>query len=215
MATATGAYAVRDNVKLRLGRATDGSDTADDTLITSYCNFVNSRIEGITGRVLAPISSTAYTFDGFSAIEEGRCLLVPSLGVRTITLLEVAGYTGASFTTMPSTDYFIRPTAQERDPGWPGTEIWITDIPSASNTYPYFPRGFANVRITGTWGWPAIPDEIVDCAETVVVRAFQARRTGQSDTAAMLDGTTVISRILASEWRQLLERYTVKNVEIV
>ena len=56
----------------------------------------------------------------------------------------------------------------------------------------------------------------MDCAETVVVRAFQARRTGQGDIVGNADtGQAVISRILAAEWRDLLTRYKQKQVDII
>lgn len=210
MTTAIGAYATPANVKTRITKA----DATDDALLGRICDQVNAYIEHKTGRILAPISSVAYTFDGTDAIDS-RCLLVP-LGVRVISLLEVAPYTGAAFVTTPATDYFARPTAQERDPAWPATEIWMTDIPSSGNAYPYFPAGFANVRVTATWGFPAIPDEIAEIAEIAVVRAYMARRTGQSDIAGTAeDGSLLISRVIDARGWHTLGKYTIKQVSIV
>jgi hypothetical protein len=212
VATAIGTYATATNVQTRLGVTLSAGDL---TLVGRYCDQVNSRIEGITRRVLAPITYTAALFDGNDSLENGRCIVIPR-GLLTISLLRIALYTGGAFTAVPATDYFIQPNPQERDPGWPGTELWMSDVPTAANTVPYFASGFANIEITGTGGWAAMPDEIVDCAETVVIRAFQARRTGQSDAQGTdATGATIISRILASEWKQLLDRYTLKDVAII
>jgi len=211
MASATGTYVGLTALKLRLKI----TDTNDDSLLQSICDQVNSYIEGFTSRVLTSIASTTYTFDGQDAVNS-RCLQVDSIGVREISLLEVAPYTGASFVTIPSTDYFIRPTVQEREPGWPATEVWITDIPSATNTYPYFPRGYANIRITGSWGWPTPPDDIVDLALTTATRVWNGRQAGQQDVIGTdAFGRPVVSRYLSGRDRETLTRYRVKTVDII
>lgn len=212
MATATGTYATTADLKTRLGI----TDTTDDTLLGTICDQVNALVEGITGRILAPIASTAYTFDGSDAIWGGRCLQVGDIGVRAITLLEVAAYTGASFVTMPASDYFIRPLAQERSSGWPGTEIWITDIPTAANSYPYFPPGFGTVRVTATWGWAAMPDEIIDLALTTAVRTWTGRQAGQADIIGTDEfGKPIVSRYLSGRDRATLQRYAEKAVLVI
>ena len=289
MTTAVGTYALLTNVKLRLGRAV--SDTADDALIQRYCDQVNSRIEGVTGRVLAPIPAVSTTLNGGisagatsivlisgTGLAVGDALLIGSVtgtrehviigaistntvtpespvvngyatgttvqrchifdgepaqggfgamtlvmpvpnGVNSISSLEIAPTWNARSTEWaltPSTDRLLRPSPLDREPGWPATQIHLSPIPSAGNTYPYFPGYAAVARAVGTFGWPAIPDEIADCAETVVVRAFQARRTGQGDVVGTSDtGQAIISRILASEWGQVLKRYTSREVLIV
>lgn len=212
MATSVGSYATTANLKTRLGI----TDTTDDTLLGTICDQVNSYIEGVTGRVLAAIGSTTYTFDGHEALENGRCLLV-SVGVRAVGLLEVAPYTGADFVTVPSSDYFIRPSIQNRSlQGEPGWEIWMTDIPSASNTYPYFPPGFNNVRALIAPGWSAIPDEITDLALTTGTRMWNGRRAGQQDIVGTDEfGRPIVSRYLSARDRATLERYRDKAPSII
>ena len=65
MATAAGTYATVTLLKQRLLTA-GVTDTADDTLLGTICDQVNSFIEGPfgTGRVLAPITSATYLLDG-------------------------------------------------------------------------------------------------------------------------------------------------------
>src|SRR5258706_14408487 len=182
-ATAIGTYATLANLKLRLAI----TDANDDAQLQKFCDGVNAWIESKTGRILAPIAGGGpFLFDGHDILEGGRLLLIPQ-GIRAITLLEVATYTGGAFATVPATDYFLRPNAQERDPGWPATELWMTDLPSAGNPAPYFFPGFANIRITGpgggTLGWAAQPDDIVAIAEKLVTMAWQGRQSGERDRA--------------------------------
>lgn len=215
MATAVGIYAGLANVKARL----DITDAADDVDLQRFCDWVNAWVENKTGRILAPIvSGGPFLFDGRDALEGGRLLVIPQ-GIRAINTLEVATTTGGSFSTVPATDYFLRPTAQERDPGWPATELWMTDIPSAGNATPYFPPGFANIRITGpangTLGWPAQPDEVVAIAEKIVVLGWQAKASGSADETGSGDYASIVRSVLDGRDWHTLGRYTVKSVEIV
>src|SRR4051812_792425 len=100
MTTAIGAYATATALKTLLGI----TDSSDDTLLGLICDRVNSYIEEVTGRVIAPVSSAAYTFDG-----DGSDRLFIPMGVRTISLLEIAESSGGSYVTETSTNYFLRP----------------------------------------------------------------------------------------------------------
>lgn len=211
MATATGTYITSTTLKRRLGI----TDSTDDTLIGEIVNEVNQFIETRTGRILSPVTHTAVLFDGYDAIEGGRCLHIPQ-GIRSISLLEVTATTGGTFSTVPSTDYFIRPTAHERDPGWPGTEVWMTDIPSAANSLPVFLPGYANIRLTGTGGWAAVPDDIAAIAMRCGVSAWRGRSSsGTDDFSAGTDGERTFSAALSGKDWKTLERYRVKTVHII
>lgn len=201
MATAIGSYATTATVKARL-LAAGVTDTADDTLIGTICDQVNQLIEGPygTGRVLAPITSAIYLFDG-----DGSNYLVYPPGIRAVSLLEIADYTGATFATVTSTEYFLRPLAQDRDsPQHPATRIYLSD----RGTYRYFRLGWANVRVTMTTGWAAIPDDIIDVALTTAVRAWHGRQSGQADIVGTDEtGAPVVSRFLSSRDRAVLASY--------
>lgn len=215
MATAIGAYATLVNIKARLGI----TDANDDVSLQRFCDGANAWIETKTGRILAPIAGLGpFLFDGYDALENGRLLVVPQ-GLRNLAQLEVATYTGGAFSVVPATDYFLRPIAQERDPGWPATELWMTDIPSAGNAVPFFSRGMANIRMTGNGtgllGWPAQPDEIISIAERLVTLNWQARQSGERNQSGY-DGfdASVAERLGGRDWHTI-GRYTVKTVEIV
>jgi len=59
-ATAIGSYATTAALKSLIGT----TDSNDDTLIGLICDRVNSYIEDVTGRVMAPIASAIYLLDG-------------------------------------------------------------------------------------------------------------------------------------------------------
>ena len=211
MPTATGLYTNLTELKIRLGI----TDSTDDAQLTSITGYVNQGIESHTGRALASTTMTNALFDGYSALENGRLLLFPR-GVRSVSSVEVATYTGGTFTTVATSDVFIRPTAQERDPGWPGTELWMTDIPSSSTSVPYFPPGFANIRISGTGGWAAMPDDAINVGYNIAVGIWRGRSAQGGDTFAIgPDGQRTFNRYLSEEDRMTLDRYRIKSITVI
>lgn len=164
-------------------------------------------------------SGTAVTrvqlFDGYDALEMGRMLPV-SNGIVYATSVEVAFYTGGTYNLIPGTDWFLRPTPLEREPGWPATEIWMTDIPSSNNACPTFTRGMANIRVACQPGWPATPDEIVALAEKMVVGAYRARGSGGGSAVTIgSDGSRVIEQALTSQDWALVRRYSAQEAVIL
>lgn len=207
MATAIGTYATTAAGKTRLGI----TDSTDDTLIGTLCDQINGFIEWYTGRVIAPVASAVYTFDGYSdaVIHGGKALFVKA-GLRAVSLLRIADSTGDSWNTVASTDYYLRPTSQEREPGWPATELWLSDEPAGN--YTHYPSGFANIEVTATTGWAAIPDEITQVALTLLVRAWHARMAGQADIIGPDEfGKPLVSRLLSFQDRNVLSGYTGKR----
>lgn len=204
-------YATVANVKVRLGVTV----TTIDAVLASLCEQANTGIESITYRAIGSNSGT-YLFDGYDALEGGRMLYVKD-GVRTISSLEVASYTGDSFVTVPSTDHFIRPLAHHRQPGWPGFEIWMTDIPAASNTLPVFLPGFENIRVTvSAGGWAEMPGNLRGAAERTVVRAYQGRQSGETDEQGNADiGVSLIERYMHIDDLHIVKSYRWQNVEII
>ena len=204
MTTAIGAYATGTALKTRANI----SDSTDDTLIGTICDQVNQFIEGVTGRIIAPISGTpVYTYDGTS----NSMLYLPLLGdgspvggVRSITTLQVAQYTGAAYETLAAGDYFLR---GKSGPAAPFDWLMLSDRPVGQ--FFTFPRGYDTVKITGLFGWAAIPDDITDVALTIAVRAWHAREAGQQDIVGTDEfGRPLISRFVSGRDRDTLRRYT-------
>lgn len=201
MTTAIGTYATAALLKARANI----TDTTDDTVLGTICDQINGYIESpaACGRVLAPITSAAITLDG-----DGTRVLHYPKGIRAVTLLELADYTGADFTTVASTDYFLRPGPAESMPGWPYLRLELSDRPVG--TFSVFPRGYNTVRMTATTGWAAIPDEITDVALTAALRAWHAVQTGQADIVGTDDmGRPMVSRFFSSRDFATLRAYSV------
>ncbi len=199
MATAIGTYATLAAAKARLGI----TNSTDDTLLSTLCDQINQHIETVTGRVLAPVASAIYLFDG----DGTRVLRVPA-GVRAVSLLEIAPETGAAYVTIAASEYFLRPLPQDRQPTWPATKIVMSDRPSAGTAYSYFPEGYATARVTMTMGWAAIPDDVAELSLTAVVRAWHARMAGQTDVIGTDEyGRPIVSRYLSSRDRDTLRDY--------
>lgn len=207
MPTATGAYATLANVKARLGIV----DAADDALLASLCDDINQWIETTTGRVLAPFTYTSELFDG----DGSRVLILPR-GIRTLTSLDLAPYTGAPYVPAVLADVFLRPVPSERHPGWPASELWMSDVPSAGNTYPFFPRGFATVRLSGAGGPAAIFDDVAELANVAVVKAWHARQSGQTDIVGTDEtGAPLVSRFVSLRDLRTLRRYTYEPLVVI
>lgn len=194
MATAIGTYATLAAVKARLGI----TNSTDDALLSTLCDQINQHVETVTGKVLAPVASAIYLFDG----DGSRTLRVPS-GVRAVSLLEVAPETGAAYVTIAAGEYFLRPLAQDRQAGWPATRIVMSDRPAAGTAYSYFPLGLSTVRVTMTTGWAAIPDDLTGYAGRAAVIVWTARQSGQ----VMDVGGEDFSRRMTAQDLEMLRDY--------
>lgn len=196
MTVAIGTYVSVTTLKSRLGI----TDTTDDARATAVCEQVNSYIESVTRRTIGPLTAGTVTFD----IPQVSTVLYVPQGVRGVTSLLVADSTGATQGTVASGDYFLRPLRPT--PGWPYTEIHISDVPTGSITQ--FSPGYAVVSVIGTFGWAETPEDLEDVAETIAVRAWHASEAGQSDVVGTDEmGRPVVSRYLSARDRQTLWRY--------
>lgn len=203
MTTAIGAYATATLLKSRAGI----TDTTDDTLLGTICDQVNQYIESKTHRVLAPISSTTYYYDS----DGGRSLYLPIPasgppigGLRAISALWLADYTGATYESVDTSQVFLR-----RQIGMTGPYelLEFTDYPTGS--FSSFPRGFNTVKITATAGWAAIPDDIADVALTAATRAWFSRQSGQQDIVGNDEmGQPLVSRFFSARDLGTLRAYT-------
>ena len=204
------------DVKQRLGIL--ATDTTDDERLLDVIAQESAWIQGKTHRLLLPDPATGtkvYLFDGHDTTDNGACLPIPR-GIRSVTQLRVAFYTGGTLTIVPATDYFLQPSPQETDPGWPFLELWMTNIPSAGNSTPYFPPGFVNIEVTGAFGWAATPPEIDSIAQTLSVAAWKGRSSSGGESVMIgVDGTRVIEKSLSGQQWHTIQRYTMKTIDLI
>lgn len=188
------------------------------TTATVQCHESTS---GLKNSYLAGVAVTGcYILDGRDALEAGRLLLL-RIGLNGISSLEVALVTppNDTFHLVPASDFFLRPRVDEREPGWPATELWLTDVPTSGNPSPVFLPMMGNVRVVpaGSPGWPAIPDEIAKIALDIVVADYRARAAsgGIGSVTVNIDGSRTYERILSSKDWATLRRYRYQRLEIV
>lgn len=201
MATATGSYATAALLKAQAGI----SDTTDDVVLGAVCDRINQFIEGYTRRVLAPIASATYVYDGNGRQQMNVTQHVAGFigGLRAVSLLEIAANTGAAYETIAAGDYFLRGVSML---GAPFDDLWLSDLPAGA--YGVFPVGFGTVRITATAGWAAIPDDIIEVALTAATRAWHGVQSGQTDLVGTDEmGQTLVSRSFSPRDLDTLRRY--------
>ncbi|HET7182665.1 MAG TPA: hypothetical protein VFI15_10570, partial [Candidatus Limnocylindrales bacterium] len=189
----------------------------DDTLIGKVADRVNAFIEGPAGcgQVLAPLTSATYLYDG----DGGRYLFLPTPpasapaigGLRATTLVEVKPTTDGTFETLDSGDYFLR----SRAPGvGPYRYLLLSDTPVG--TYTSWPKGIGTVRITGTAGWAAIPDDITQMALGIMQRWWNQRQSGYQTVGGVdASGLPIVDRFLALPDYQTLKGYRLRREQVI
>lgn len=195
------------------GAAGSASVTFDRPLTNAYAGAPIQRI---------------YVMDGLEALDIGRTLVV-SRGIFALAALEVATFTHGPFQVLNPADYFLGPPILSRDPGWPATELRMTNVPQqgVNLAAPVFYPGFRNVRLIGPgpavgmtsapgFGWPQYQPEIADIAAKLFVSIFRERASsGGASFTVNLDGSRVYERALSWEDKATLDRYRVKDLVTV
>lgn len=195
---AVGQYVTLAGLKSRLGIA----DTGSDVVLQSLVDAANDWIERYLGRAVAPLTDTTISLDGSLAADDGRRLLCP-FGIRSLATVEVATQTGGAYAVVPSTDYYLRPATWNRQAGAPATEIVLSE----QSGHRFWP-GLDTVRLTGQFGWAAVPADLAEVATTLAVRLWHARQTGQADLVGTDEtGAPLVSRHLSRRDYETLNSY--------
>lgn len=193
------------DAKQRLG--IDDDDTTQDENILEWIGQITAFMRGFTGRRLTPDPATVYTVDGHGAMRGGH-LLRFNHGIRSLSEVAVAGQTGDAFEVVPAGDYFLRPLEHDREAGWPATELWMTDNPSANNPYGIFPAGYANVRLIGAFSWAVTAPELEAVGGNLLTATARLGGSSGGETVTVnLDGERTFLRALSSEDFRTLKRY--------
>lgn len=102
-------------------------------------------------------------------------------------LTDPAGDGTFSYTWTANTDYSAEPLNAAAD-GWPYTRLTVRQ----NGTYT-FPVGYVrSVKVTGQFGWPAVPDAIVQATTILASRLIKrARETPFAVVGVGLDGAAV------------------------
>lgn len=194
------------DARQRIGLLSPTDHSQDENLL-QWITQAGDWLAHRTGRCFTPDPATGtktYLFDG----DGSRDLFVPR-GVRSITTLELASATGGAY--VASTDFFLRPGDAVRSPGWPYTRIALSDMAGT-----YFWPGYDTVKITGTFGFAAVPPAIEQLALTLVVAAMRETSSSGGETVTInADGSRVFERSLSRKDRDTLEMFSDLRVMVI
>lgn len=193
------------NVKLVLF-PTGYTDTTDDTMLQLYIDAFTGEVQEYTSRqFVTDAAPTDYYFD-IPGTSSYRSLYIPN-GVQSVTFFGWATKSqpasGGTYTTTTAANVLLRPMVQDRRAGFPADTIIISDLDLVTT----FTPGLNTIKVTMTCGFATVPAEIERLAVANVVRRWQARKGGQSDSIGTSDFGGPVLRFMSAEERSLLDRY--------
>lgn len=192
------------NVKVALF-PTSYTDTTDDALIQLYIDAFSNEVQEYTGRqFVADAAPTDYYFD---ITRPTKLLYIPQ-GIVSFTSI---GYStvsqpasGGTYTTITAANVLLRPLVADRRQGFPADTFVISDLDLTSSFY----AGYNTVKVTAaTFGFASVPADIERLSVAVIVRRWQARKGGQTDTIGASDFGGPVLRFMSAEEMATLNRY--------
>jgi len=173
------------------------TDTTDDEWLHEQIVAVTDEIESLAGRRFRPdpFAGTKTVYLDYGG--DGSTLWLPR-GIRSLTYLGTAASDqpdgGTGTYTEITAGVYIDPPDHERAPGWPGTRISLGST-ATSQFYP----GHRTVKLTGAFGWAAVPAPVRSIAELCVVSAFRGRSSGGASTFTVgVEGERTYARLLSA-----------------
>jgi hypothetical protein len=204
----TNAYATVAQVKASL-RITD---SVDDTLIENAIAAASRLIDGYCSRVFYNMGSSARFYaasdpyfcpiDDCISVTEVATALTSNGNYDTVWANPTTNQNNGDYQLEPlnaayPTDGIVAPTTGIR-------ALWRYLFPTIG--------GNALVRVTGTWGWSAVPDPVT---QACVIQSARIYKRNDSPTGVMGFGDMGIVRVgtqLDPDVRQLLEGYRRINI---
>jgi hypothetical protein len=156
-------------------------DTTDETTLALAVTSASRLIDSMTGRNFGVTTSAARYFDPL----DGYC--VPIDDAATVTAVATDdGATGLYATSWATTDWQAQPVggiAPSGLTGWPYRAV----VAVSGRT---FSKGFNNrpvVKVTGTWGWAAVPSDVAMACLMLASEMFKAAREAPFGSAGLAD----------------------------
>ena len=200
--TVTNGYATRNQIKaaLRIGTA----DTIDDDLIENCAGAASRLIDGYCNRKFWSVGSA--TSRVYTAEDDYYCSIDDIAGTA-LTLKTSSLADGVFDVTWAVTDYQLEPLNGDLD-----GITWAYDKIRAVGDY-LFPTVNANygsqalVKVTATFGWPAVPEPVTQATIIQASRLFK-RYDSPLGVAGFGDmGAIRVGRALDPDVAQLVEPY--------
>jgi len=177
-------YAELATVKAALGKlTTDDRDELIQAAITSASRLIDAR----TGRRFSlddapstrtfPVNGRSF-FDGVA-----YQLLIDDLGATDGVTVETGAASSGTWT--PNTSFEF---------GQLNAVSLGRPITSLSTTYGWG-AGTTNVRVTGRWGWPAVPSEVALATQLLAARLYRRKDSPQGVIGSADWGAVRVSRV--------------------
>lgn len=140
------------------------TDSTDDTLLEGAIEAASRRVDSFTGRFFYQKASTVPLY----AFDEYRLPLVNDLVSVTTLKTDDDGDGTFETTWTANTDYVLEPrdVALQSRPYRRVTAVGAKSFPLF--TVPML----AGAEINGVWGWPSIPDDVVEATNLLSIRHF-------------------------------------------
>jgi hypothetical protein len=167
-------YASLEEIKSRLPHTSSAND-ADllDCLLSA-----SREVDGLTGRSFGQTASESRT----ATAEWGDWLPVDDLVSASAVVTDEDGDRTYEI-TWAATDYDLEPENASVY-GTPYTALRVA--PSGTRS---FPTGRRGVRITGVWGWPAVPEDVREATLVLAIRLYKRK-----DAPYGIAGTTELGQ---------------------
>ncbi len=156
-------------------------DTTDETTLALAVTAASRLIDSMTGRNFGVTTSAARYFSPI----DSYC--VPINDAATVTAVATDdGFNATYTTTWATTDWQAQPVGgigPSGLTGWPLTRI-VAISGRTFNPTPYRPP---YVKVTGTWGWAAVPDDVEMACLMLASEMFKAAREAPFGSAGLAD----------------------------
>jgi hypothetical protein len=143
-AGAVAAYASLDALREYISAPDDSPNNLLSDLLVDASGYLDARCERNFYRHPAVTGTEVRTFDG-----SGTHRLRVRLGIISLDTVEVAVMTGAPYTA--TTSYLLAPADK------PDADPYSTIVLTGLSSPPVWYRGYATVKLTGVFGWSAVP----------------------------------------------------------
>lgn len=178
------------------------TDAKDDSYLATVVSSVNDWVIERVGMDISPSGTATRTLDG----DGTREVFVPG-GLRSVTTVEVSTDYGATWTAV-NASVTLLPESWRKPPSEPYHTLRL-----AEGSGLVFPDGEGTVRVTSSeWGYEQWPARVVEVAETIAVRMYIARSSGQRDVIGSDElGNPVVSRFVSLKDRDTIDSIRFAN----
>lgn len=179
-------YTDTATVKSAIGKTSaDDRDDLIDAAIAAACRQIDQRCgryfyidNAATSRTFRARGNV--TYDGLDEL-----IYVDDIATSVGLVVETSAGVGGTWSTVSAASYELGPDNADAY-GRPWTEVrgsagWLSCT--------------AKVRITATWGWPAVPDEITQAATLLAARLYRRKDSPEGVLGSAEWGTVRVSRV--------------------